>query len=236
MKLFEVSPELLEWDSNFFNFPIFKCQINSEFTKKHETFLSSLNAQLIYVHSKVYDYLIHSNSFSFIDRKVTLKKEITATQNSTIWGPHIEFVEESKINPSWNELIFSSGKESRFFCDKSFPQDLAEKLYIQWVQKALDDEGGYFITVRYNKKVAGFITFHCDETTAKIGLIAVSKNYYRKGLGTALLQETQRYMKLLKIKCLYVTTQYSNFAAVKLYESCGFQKHIEESLGHYWVK
>lgn len=235
MKLFDLDPEALEWDSEFFEIPIFKCRINGSFSQKHKDQLNLLEATLVYVGGTSDSCFDEEKSISFVDRKVTFKKEILSKEYYRHNSPLLTFDDEKFIDRNWYDLIFSSGLKSRFFCDELFPRRKSEKLYLQWVKNAINDPNSVFLVLRYKEVVAGFVTFSCQENDATIGLIAVRQEFYRMKLGLALLRECQNRLLKLRIKNLYVTTQCSNVPAIKFYESFGFSKDKQEILGHFWL-
>ncbi|KAM0677918.1 N-alpha-acetyltransferase 30, partial [Conglomerata obtusa] len=57
-----------------------------------------------------------------------------------------------------------------------------------------------------------------------IGMFAVDKQYRRKGIGTRLLDMCLQSFFENRIYDIVLETEYDNYAAIRLYEKCGFIK------------
>ena len=83
-----------------------------------------------------------------------------------------------------------------------------------------------------NGEIVGYIgvTHVLDE--GNIDLVAVSKDYRNKGIGTLLIEKAHEYLKENGVTAVYLEVRKSNLSAINLYEKCGYKK-IGERKNYY---
>jgi len=67
----------------------------------------------------------------------------------------------------------------------------------------------------------------------RIYSLAVDGRFARRGVGRALLQACEAYARRHRREALTLEVRYDNFAAIALYESCGFRQFGEHA--HYYA-
>ena len=95
---------------------------------------------------------------------------------------------------------------------------------IRWASRS--DSAKIFVA-EVNGEVAGFLMLEWPRTgwnrVAEIGLIAVLTRYRRKGFGSALMKEMERYAKEKGIRKVYVEPSAENDIAIHFYIKNGYK-------------
>ncbi len=225
----------LQWDSSFFGYEVGKIDISSstEFDWKKFKDLSK-EFKLIYVFSK--DEIL-VEKLKLVDVKITFYKKLGNINFGDTEDENIVLFDISKHNyEKLKELSILSGKYSRFNLDENFSNEEFRKLYLQWIDKTLNDTINSDILIYLEKgEILGFITLeNKNKILPNIGLVAVSNNARGKGVGTRLIESCQRRAFKENLNQIQVVTQKQNIAAVRLYEKCGFEMDSLFYISHFW--
>lgn len=81
----------------------------------------------------------------------------------------------------------------------------------------------FYIVAEWNGEIIGFLVASMLQTEVEIYNLVVSKSYKRRGIGTALINEMKRMMRVNGITELYLEVRVSNEPAILLYKNLGFQ-------------
>lgn len=229
---------ILEWDSEFFNFPIGQVQFKIESLSDLEeivTFQSNHKKSLCYYSSseEIPVSLLKHNKLSIqlADRKTTYIKSINP--NLTI-DQKVHSANVKSNEDQLNKLAILSGQYSRFNTDSNFTKSDFEKLYIAWMKNSLNKTFAKEVLV-YDGEV-GMVTLSEKDNRADIGLIAVENNSQGKGIGKSLMESAEKWFANHKYNTIQVITQGDNSPAKKLYESCGYSIEKTEYVYHIWKK
>lgn len=229
----------LDWDSAFWNIPIFSLTIDSE--DNWENVVRKVNespAALVYLYIPVnveFERLINSNHDIVLrDEKLTYGMDISnlpcLSDNSII-----EF--EGNPNTEFFELSRNAGLYSRFKSDERLNYKFNE-LYDLWllnsVNKLIADK--VFIYKEEENNIAAFLTASVKNQTGTIGLIATHEDHRGKGMGQKLINHLHHWYLTHKINYSTVITQKENIGACRFYEKIGFKLIKEELVYHWWVK
>lgn len=104
---------------------------------------------------------------------------------------------------------------SRFHQDDHIPKSLANQIKADWVANYFcGKRGDCMIVARYNKKVVGFLMLVNKVT---IDLIAISLDFQRMGIASALIAYANEKIGLLK-----AGTQLNNQSSIAMYQKSGF--------------
>ncbi len=126
---------------------------------------------------------------------------------------------------------------SRFYSDPGFPEEGCDRLYAAWIARSLDSEKEAILVIlgKEGNPVA-FTTLVSSETAlGRIGLLAVSAQYRRAGLGHDLVAGAKSLCAERGHTVLCVTTQRANEGAMALYEREGFRISREDVWYHLWL-
>jgi len=137
-------------------------------------------------------------------------------------------------------IAFSSFKLDHFHNDPKMPKRKASELFEKWVESYFDTERQKraLLIAEHEDVIAGFITCKVIElkgwSYGVIDLIAVSEEFRGRGVGKALVKGALTWLARYT-SSVYVGTQASNIAAVRLYEGAGFRCVGAEATLHSWL-
>ncbi|MFC3880905.1 GNAT family N-acetyltransferase [Algoriphagus namhaensis] len=214
----------LPFDSNIFNYPVGKIVVEDKWDE--QDFLKTVkDFQLVYIFSsKALD--ISSPSIQHVDTKVTFQKSLESIEKVN----GIESYKSDEFSERLEELAYLSGTFSRFKTDTRLKNGEFQKLYKQWIIKAIESK-----QVLVGINMEGMITYSLEKEHAKIGLIAVSESHQGLGVGKKLVRAAEYICQLEGAQEMQIPTQESNIPACKLYESLGY--HVAEKVYIYhWYK
>ncbi|MBK0371274.1 GNAT family N-acetyltransferase [Flavobacterium agrisoli] len=226
--------ERLEWDSSFFGFEVGRIGIGDEKEFDYKLFSEySKKFKLVYVFSKV--NLLFPN-FELVDRKVVLNQftyEVVLKENELVID---SFNLDRHDIKELKQLALKSGIYSRFNVDQNFTNNEFEKLYIQWIENAVNHEVTFdIIVVLKNTAIIGFVTLNKkNEFLAEIGLLAVSENFRGCGIGQQLISESIKRSYNAGFKEIQVVTQQENIPAMNLYQKTNFKIKEINNIYHSW--
>jgi dTDP-4-amino-4,6-dideoxy-D-galactose acyltransferase len=223
----------LNWDSDFFGFEIGKNIV-----------LNPNDINLTITQPFVLTYIFSSEELvelkvKLVDIKYEYVKSLTNESKDSIYTIE-EFSATKYTLDEIKELVFFSGKYSRFRNDKNFEVGVFEELYIIWFNKSLYnstlDKCKVFI-ITEKETIAGFVTLDFeDDDNARIGLIATNDQFQGRGYASDLIKACERECIKRNIKQLKVATQGLNEAANKLYQKNNFSLKSKTYIYHHWNK
>ena len=91
---------------------------------------------------------------------------------------------------------------------------------------------GFLIAQKYQKIVGFLVGIKIDESIAKILMLAVSKNYTQKGIGSALIKNFIIKMQSSNIKIINLEVRTNNKNAIDFYKKHGFE--IKEKIKRFY--
>lgn len=194
----------LDWDSEFFGFPVARVESDSDLDKADELLrVQGYRCAYLLTRSEV----SHS-AFEPVDVRLEFAWHGERQQ---------ENLPDIPITPALNNLAAKAFQDSRFFRDPRFPRDRAQELFRRWLRRS-DEVFGF--------ADEAFVTLDRGE---QLGLIAVSEERRGEGLGKRLVRAVQS-----RTDHVTVVTQEANRAAVNLYEDAGFTLRKRDLWYHWW--
>ena len=234
--------EILEWDSNFFGYPVAK--INATGLKAEELTeiineAKEKKIRLIYLFANPADSVsLHAagvNDARLVDQKVTFHIKINDTVISTT-DPNIEQFERSYPTSRLISLSLQSGLYSRYRIDTEFRNNEFEKLYLAWIENSVNKKiADHTLIFREAGVELGVITLKIKDGYGEIGLIAVDENSRGKAIGMKLTAAVINLLHENKITDLHVATQLGNTLACNFYKKAGFTGIKTENIYHIWI-
>lgn len=226
--------EKLNWDSDFFGYPVGAVTIKSLSNFDEELFFRQANNfKLIYVFSSDE---ISNNRLTLVDEKVILTKEIENSDTNPGFK-YCELYSDKDANYSQLlELALLSGKYSRFKLDPNFINNEFENLYTKWLNNGLSKESfSQTLIVKDLQTIKGFISLKKrDETSSEIGLVAVNPKFQGQGIASQLLSDIEILASIYGSRSIQVATQKSNIPAVNLYLKNGYKLSQSTKIYHLW--
>ncbi len=230
----------LQWDSEFFGYPIAKVIINSANEKIVDEVFDEIHTNK---YRLTYFFIKHNEDSALrqmkerkcklVDNKVTYgKKPISYPEQPS----HIVEYESDEPNASLINLALQAGVFSRFRIDTNFTKNDYERLYTAWLEKSIRKELACKILVSmYNDDITGFATLVFKENLAEIGLAAVSYKYRGQKIGYDLVRKVESLACESGMKKIRIITQKRNKPAINLYKKCNYVLEDTIDIFHYWL-
>lgn len=222
----------LEWDSQFFGFPVGDVLIEKDFPESmvfNSDYFSFFQARS----SHSFEIISDTHSLSYTGTKVIFNKVLKESHN--LAEGIMDFDDAPVADNSLYELAYESGKYSRYRLDKKIPESKFKALYQMWIKNSINKSyADKIFYIREKETILGFVSVKINDNTAPIGLIAVLPDAQGKGLGKKLLQKTENYCFENNVKSLDIPTQLENRAACRFYEKMGYQISEKSIIKHYW--
>jgi len=231
--------EPLEWDSQFFNYPVAQIVVNHQGfgllnVLFRELALKKIHLTYIFVPASEEELNkeISNRGCLLVDQKTVFSKR---TQKHSKFSNRIIDYQGTEINESLIKVVLQAGEFSRFRTDTSFSNNEYKRLYVEWVKKSVSGELSKKVFVAViNSEIAGITTLGEKDGNAAIGLVAVDKNLRGKGIGYDLIHKADNFAFNLKHNEIKVVTQLHNKAACKLYKKCNFSIESITNVYHFW--
>lgn len=239
-----MTPVVLEWDSDFFGFPVARTDWSGNLSEIAEAIADArkINVTLLYVFAPpnaAPPASILNNVISvFTCQRVELEKGLTDAPNLREERESIVALTEINCNvEEISELGVIAGSHSRFMCDPMIPRTIGERLFRIWAENSLrgilaDASFGYLSDTR----IMGFVSVRRQERAGRITLIAVRPEVRGKGIGSRLVRAAEGYVAATGGDKITVATQGHNEPALGLYRSSGYKELARSRVWHVWLK
>jgi dTDP-4-amino-4,6-dideoxy-D-galactose acyltransferase len=232
----------LEWDSEFFGFPVGRLDGNDLGSMPTQEFVSWCESQrmrcvycLIGCGDLVAVRKVLALGFDYVDVRITLEAENLEPANPAFSGPFVVRHCQEVDLPFIKEIAARSHFSTRFFADRRFPAHLSAEMYEIWIEKAYADRTGILFVAEVGGYIAGYIACRkVDSSEGQIDLLAVGKESQGLGIGRALIAAGARWFCENGIVDSRVITQGRNDPALRLYQSCGYRVISSELWFHWW--
>lgn len=241
--------QMLAWDSQHFGFPVGRIEHPTALTAELELLLRRARAEryrLIYwpaaENHPVSQFLLSEYCGARVDRRTVYAADLEslASIRADDLALNIEIGEYTARTAS-SELLglgIAAGSHSRFFRDSRIPRGAAERLYAIWTEKSVQRELADIVLVARHRglheRLVGMVSCACRAQTGSIVLIAVAPSCRGKGIATALLAASHRWMIESGALRAEVVTQKENTGACRLYERCGYKVRLIQDYYHFW--
>lgn len=181
--------------------------------------------------------LPHSSLIKILDSRILYQRRLARVLS---WTPEIGEIRiaEDEDLPALRSLAAKSHLQTRFHEDGAFSEFRARELYSLWIEGAfLAPDQVVFVSGRRGRPT-GYITCAPGPKTddVHIGLVAVSSQYQRLGLGSNLLRAAIRWAHQRRARAIVVATQGRNAAARTLYERNQFTAVEKRTWVHIWLE
>jgi len=232
--------EFLPWDSEFFGRRVQRTDgdIQSEDDIRHIDRQAVLSRTSLIYHFQSEERialcsLLCANGFRFIQQQAVFiwpkdggRRDIGGRGGVSVFRQGVDRPE------ALYDIAIEVGRYSRFALEPSVGAAKTDELYRRWVDNSCSGLlADRVLVVRSGSKIRGFCTLKSKNGHMTIGLIGVSQNARREGVGTALMQAAlQEAARRGQDIC--VTTQTNNIAAMNFYARCGFKLSYVHSVFH----
>jgi dTDP-4-amino-4,6-dideoxy-D-galactose acyltransferase len=215
----------LEWDSKFFNVPIFNLDASENQIFDIDEMFSKYDDGVIQSKVNVEDWrffesLIRCN-FSIQGAGISYIKTIEKRKIDT----EIKRATKADIHTIQN-IVKGNFIQSRYK-DDFFGCNSADRLYSHWIESSVCGQFDDCCLIKedQNGTIIGFVTVKKLEKSIKVGLIAVDKSCQQKGIGKQLMEMVEIYALKYNKNTIRVTTQFDNQSARKMYRSMNYNEY-----------
>jgi len=171
--------------------------------------------------------ILEKNGFRYagssLDMKKTVAKDAVSSEGVTLFNE-----KDAKDIIDITIEAFSSG--TRFHNETRFSPDHVREFHRRWIVNLINDKEVMIFTHSVNGRISGYITVdvgNAPSTKGNIGLFAIAERYRGIGIGSKLLSAAEGRLSGY-LNALTVTTESSNYPALKAYSKHGFL--IKEAL------
>lgn len=243
--LTEPSFERLQWDSEFFGLQVARTRLpaSQESIRRCLCKARGEKVDLLYWAVTNGETLGHQLRSRIEPYKIVQQLKYCKRIRGIIEPPKLpnEYTLKSvAIGPAPEPLVklgMLAGHESRFKLDQRFGDDAFARMYRVWLDRScLREMATDVLTiVAPTDEIAAFVTVNVGADVADIGLIAVSENHQRKGLGLACLRAVDPIVRRAGAGSLCVVTQATNTPAMSLYQRHGMALVNQTTWYHFWL-
>ncbi len=241
----------LTWDSNHFGIPVYQAKLPAQGSRGLMECLSqakSLGAKLVYLSLPLHSEAIAPEVLDrfggqLVDQRVEFKLSLDSFTRDRLlpFEPPeelfgIEPYPQTAASEPLLRLGIAAGEHSRFQADPRIPRERFETLYRTWMERSAKHELADLVLVAQREQnLVGAITVSTKEDAARIGLIAVDRQWRGQGIGRQLMVAAHRWMLERQLSATYVVTQHTNAAACSLYRRMGYEIWQSENIYHFWL-
>jgi dTDP-4-amino-4,6-dideoxy-D-galactose acyltransferase len=234
--------EYLEWDSEFFVRRIARANVScltKELVSEIDDWCYLHKIDCLYFLASSTDrqtfQLARDNQFLFVDDRVTLNLRLDTLRDSGTPPPRIRVASENDI-PALRAIARTSHRDSRFYYDGHFSDDLCDKLYETWIEKSCRGSADRVFVVESGNRPAGYLTCSlAGSGSGHIGLLGVAENSRGDGIGKDLMSAAISWFAKQGVQNVTVVTQGRNAGAQRFYQRCGFTTLSVELWFHRWI-
>ena len=185
---------------------------------------------------------LDAGGFQLVGVRVTLARSAAAGRGDV--GGHVRQAAVRDI-PVLRDIALSAHRDTRFHADSRFDPARSDELYATWIENSVR---GYADQVRVAERddtPVGYVTLHEDAPDAatdtagrlaRIGLFAVHARYRNQGIGRDLLRSAADTLASAGVTGTSVVTAARNVAALRLYQSEGFNTIDVALWYHRWFR
>ncbi len=227
----------LEWNSSFFNTAYYELSKPNfeevDFSAVEKGFVQAL-VDPGDINANEFIAFLKNNNFQEVEKKLDYSKNLKAKGSKISLEVSPEILKNLEEVKSIDTSNFY--KESRFYADGGFEEELIDRFYRTWLENAVKGEyDDYLLVKRERGEIQAFCSIKEFNDFARIGLFGVTKGNHGKGIGKKFLNSVEQYLREKGISELKVATQGKNIAAQKLYEKAGFKLSDEKIWFHLWI-
>jgi dTDP-4-amino-4,6-dideoxy-D-galactose acyltransferase len=237
--------KILEWDTHFFGVKIGRVltdTLSPDVVSSIDLWCRENQVRCLYFLARADDALTsrlaEDNGFHLVDVRIAFIHQGRTRVSTTSKGESFTGVLRRAMPadiPLLQRITLDNYRDSRYYYDDNFPLHLCNALYETWIRVSCEGYATAVLIAELDKIPVGFITCHLDSESSRgsIGLVGISKEVQRRGIGVALISEAIKWFHAKEAEEIAVVTQGRNIAAQRFYQRCGF---LTESVGLWYHK
>lgn len=233
--------ELLEWDSDFFGFPVARVRgqgLDRDSIAAVDAWCAERGVHCLYLLLDDDDgdsaRIAAEHGFRVVDVRLTLRHELEGIPDP---DPEVPILDaEPRHVPALRRLAARSHRDSRFYHDGGFLLERCDELYATWVADAVGDPGRWVLIREVDGEAVGYevVAPHGDDGVARMELLAVDESHRREGIGRNLLFAGLRRPRLAGAAAVETATQERNRVSLETHLALGFECTRREAWHHKW--
>lgn len=231
-------PRLLEWDTRFFGVRCASIAAHGFGEARWRETIAWCRAERIdclYLLTSQADRELHARAEAAgalrLDERTSLVVELSGIPVQAP-DPGLRPACEADV-PALRELAAASHTNSRFWKDPGFARARCAELYSIWIERDFRERSTVFVAGPVGAPLA-YVTVTFSTGRAMIGLLAVSPNARRQGLGKRLMMRAFEFIRAAGYQRVHFITQGPDNIALKLYDSLGSKVERVEIWHHLW--
>jgi dTDP-4-amino-4,6-dideoxy-D-galactose acyltransferase len=232
--------DLLEWDTQFFGFPIAKVidpLLTPDRCASIDAWCREHRVRCLYFRASAEPEttaLAEHNGFRLVDVRTTLYRTLDDSFRPRTIASRIRRATEADV-PRLEAIAAESHRNTRFFYDGRFPVDRCVEMYRRWIRNELASAEVDVAVAESEGALAGYSTSVVgDRGVGLISLMAVAPEFRHRGIGDDLVNASLMHQSAQRATSARVTTQGWNIAAQRLYQRCGFRTSNVDLFFHKW--
>lgn len=230
---------MLDWDTNYFGFPVARVDQAVLTQGSYNELIEGLigeNVKLAFCFtetagdfdSPVAEIIDTGKRFHF---SKTLESSTDKTYKNIYSFPKLEPVAEMF------KIARMIGSRSHFMKDKRIGEFHSNGIYEIWMRNSLNGKMAAQVFVcAHENTVVGLATCVKKAGYGSIGLIGTDPRFQKQGVGSVLLETAENWFFKNQIKEVRIITQVDNAAAVALYKKMGYEINKVEFTYHLWLE
>ena len=239
-----MTPELctfLDWDTEFFGFRVGRVNIprlDPENVTRILAWCRDQRIRSLYFLADCGDRdtirLAEKHGFYLVDLRVTLEFSFEkAGERGAAPAYRFALPEDA---PILKAVARTAYRDTRFYYDEHFSEELCSRLYEVWVEKSIGGYAEAVVVTGEPGKPEGYITCHLNraDKRGKIGLVGVNEAERGRGVGKRLIAGALDWFASQGMTSVEVVTQGRNLSAQRLYQRGGFITSDVKLWYHHW--
>jgi dTDP-4-amino-4,6-dideoxy-D-galactose acyltransferase len=227
----------LEWDSNFFNMPVVKIDIDGNEVEDIIQLIADckkLKYKLLYIFVNSSNTIMRTKAEEIfgtaINEKIVLEKKVFVERSdNVIPNDKYKVVNAGAITVGGEfyskilDLTIKAGAFSRFKLDEKLDDKQFVEMYRIWVDTLVNDKSYRIIIAKSNEgSIIGFLSYKIIDNGYKIDFLSIDETYKKMGIGKVLLQKM--FMGINEEELKYIVTEIhsANTGAYSFFISQGF--------------
>jgi dTDP-4-amino-4,6-dideoxy-D-galactose acyltransferase len=235
--------EYLKWDSEFFGLRIARIAVthlSEKLAAEICRWCAREKIDCLYFLADSSDRdtvaLAQTEGFRLVDVRITFEANAGDAQyaESAPEGFTFRKAEEADI-PTLRKIAREAHRDSRFYCDGSFPVGKCDALFETWIENSCRGWADIVIVADVGSGVVGYLTCHIRSAShGQIGLVGLAPAARGRGVGAGLLKRGAKWLAGTGVREVNVVTQGRNVPAQRLYQKCRFRTKTVEIWFHRW--
>jgi len=233
--------EYLDWDSEFFGLRIARlcaARLDQSAAAAALQWCRRNRIDCLYFLADADDdatvQIAEASRFHFVDIRVTLEAALANRQQSEAFSSDLIRPAADSDLIHLREIARTSYSFSRFCIDSHFPVARSRALYETWIEKSCRGYADTVFVADIGGQAVGYISCNLAGADGQIGLVGVSAEHGKLGLGHALVEYALQWFQEQHAQHVRVVTQGRNSRALRLYEKSGFRTGQVQLWYHRW--